>query len=91
MNYAQVDFEKIRTERPTQGKKNAKKFEYAQVWNFLIIIPLSDVMDIRHQSNAICIILVGGEDTHPWSATKVGNPIPATTLVDRYGLLKSET
>ena len=48
-------------------------------------------MDIRHQSNAICIILVGGEDTHPWSATKVGNPIPATTLVDRYGLLKSET
>ena len=25
----------------------------------------------------------GGEDTHPWSATKVGNPIPATITVDQ--------
>ena len=26
-----------------------------------------------------------GGGTHPWSATKVGNPIPATTIaVDRY-------
>ena len=25
----------------------------------------------------MCIML-GGEDTHPWSATEVGNPIPAT-------------
>ena len=24
-----------------------------------------------------------GEDTHPWSATKVGNPIPATIPVDQ--------
>ena len=35
-------------------------------------------MDLRHQSIAMCIIMLGGEDTHPWSATKVGNPIPAT-------------
>ena len=26
--------------------------------------------------------LVGGEDSHPWSATKGGNPIPVTILVD---------
>ena len=40
--------------------------------------PLSDLMDLRHQSSAMRIIMLGGEDTHPWSATKVGNPIPAT-------------
>ena len=39
-------------------------------------------MDLRHQSSAMCIIMLGGEDTHPWSATKVGNPIPATIPVD---------
>ena len=41
--------------------------------------PNSDIMDLRHQSSAMCIIMLGGEDTHPWSATKVGNPIPAST------------
>ena len=46
-------------------------------------ITLSVIMDIRHQSSAICIIMLGGEDTHPWSATKVGNPIPATIPVDQ--------
>ena len=48
--------------------------------------PLSD-MDLRHQSSSMCIIMLGGEDTHPWSATKVGNPIPATIPVEviRYG------
>ena len=40
-------------------------------------------MDLRHQSSAMCIIMLGGEDTHPWSATKVGNPIPATIPVDQ--------
>ena len=51
-------------------------------------------MDLRHQSSAMCIIMLGGEDTHPWSATKVGNPIvakrnnqqiliPATIAVDQ--------
>ena len=24
-------------------------------------------MDLRHQSSAMCIIMLGGEDTHPWS------------------------
>ena len=38
-------------------------------------------MDLRHQSSAMCIIMLGGEDTRPWSATKVGNPIPATIPV----------
>ena len=38
-------------------------------------------MDLRHQSSAISIIMLGGEDTHPWSATKVGNPIQATIPV----------
>ena len=38
-------------------------------------------MDLRHQSSVMCIIMLGGEDTHPWSATKVGNPIPATIPV----------
>ena len=41
-------------------------------------------MDLRHQSSAMCIIMLGGEDTHPWSATKRGNPIPATIPVDQY-------
>ena len=40
-------------------------------------------MDLRHQSSAMCIIMLGGEDTHPWSATKVGNPIPATIPVTK--------
>ena len=42
--------------------------------------PLSDTMDL-HQSSDMCIIMLGGEDTHPWYATKVGNPIPATIPV----------
>ena len=48
--------------------------------------PLSDIMDLRHQSSAMRIIMLGGEDTHPWSATKVGTatkPIPATIPVDQ--------
>ena len=44
---------------------------------------LSDIMDLRHQLSAMCIIMLGGEDTQPWSATKVGNPIPATIPVDQ--------
>ena len=44
---------------------------------------LSDIMDLCHQSSAMCIIILGGEDTHPWSATKVRNPIPATIPVDQ--------
>ena len=39
-------------------------------------------MDLRHQSSAMCIML-GGEDTHPLSATKVGDPIPATIPVTK--------
>ena len=46
-----------------------------------LFVPLSDIMDLRHQSSAMCIIMLGEEDTHPWSATKVGNPTPATILV----------
>ena len=38
---------------------------------------LSDIMDLRHQSSSMCIIMLGGENTHPWSATKVGNTIPS--------------
>ena len=50
--------------------------------SFLIFfLPLSDIMDLRHQSSAMCIIMLGGEDTHPWSTTKVGKPIPATIPV----------
>ena len=47
------------------------------------IFPLSDIMDLRHQSNAMCIIMLGGEDTHPWSATNIGNPILAPIPVDQ--------
>ena len=39
-------------------------------------------MDLRHQSSAMCIML-GGEDTHPWPATKTGNLIPATIPVTK--------
>ena len=45
--------------------------------------PLSDIMDLRHQSSAMCIIMLRGEDTHPWSATKKWNPIPATIKVTK--------
>ena len=48
------------------------------VYHVFQMKPLSDVMDLRHQSIARCITMLVGEDTHPWSATKVGNPIPAT-------------
>ena len=27
-------------------------------------------MDLRHQSSAMCVIMLGGEDSHPWSAKK---------------------
>ena len=37
-------------------------------------------MDFRYQSSVMCIIMLGGRDTHPWSATKVGNPISANIL-----------
>ena len=52
----------------------------------IFFFPLSDIMDLRHQTSAMCIIMLGGEggereDTHTWSATKVGNPIPATIPV----------
>ena len=40
-------------------------------------------MNLRHQSSAMCIIMLGGEDTHPWSATKVRNPIPATIPITK--------
>ena len=40
-------------------------------------------MDLRHQLSAMCIIMLGGEDTHPWSATNVGNPILATIPVTK--------
>ena len=51
-------------------------------------------MDLRNQSSAMCIIMLGGEDTHPWSATKVGDPIPATipvTIKTTNRLLKPAT
>ena len=55
-------------------------FFYSSTFFFF---PLSDIMDLRHQSSAMCIIMLGGADTHPWSATKVGNPIPVTIPADQ--------
>ena len=52
-------------------------------FHFFSFFPLSDIMDLRHQSSAMCIIMLGGEDLHPWSATNVGNPILATIPVDQ--------
>ena len=46
-------------------------------------------MDLRHQSSAMCITMLG-EDTHPRSATKVGNPIPATIPVDQLQKEKNQ-
>ena len=58
--------------------------ENARLLQWLVFCSLlSDIMDLRNQSSAMCIIMLGGEDTHPWSATKVGNPIPATIPVDQ--------
>ena len=59
-----------------------QEFEYHLHIN-KILFPLSDIMDLRHQSSAMCIITLGGEDTHPWSATNVGNPILATIPVTK--------
>ena len=53
-------------------------------------LPLSDIMDLRHQSSAMCIIMLGGEDTNPWSATNVGNPILATIPVDQRQKITNE-
>ena len=38
-------------------------------------------MDLHNQSSAMRVIMLWGEDTHAWSATKGGNPIPATISV----------
>ena len=35
-------------------------------------------MDLRYQLSAMYVIMLEGEVTHPWSATKGGNTIPAT-------------
>ena len=43
----------------------------------------ADTMDLCHQSSAMCFIMLVGEDTHPWSATRGGNSIPATIIFDR--------
>ena len=48
-----------------------------------MVLSFSTIMDLRHQSSAMYIVMLGGEDTHPWSATKVENPIPATIPVDQ--------
>ena len=40
-------------------------------------------MDLRHQSSAISIIMLEGEDTHPLSATKVAKNLPATFPVTK--------
>ena len=37
-------------------------------------------MDL-HQPSAMCVIMLGGGDTHPWNATEGGNPIPANIPV----------
>ena len=52
-------------------------------WNTIYFFPVSDIMDLRHQSSAMGIITLGGEDPHPWSATNVGNPILATIPVTK--------
>ena len=49
---------------------------------------LSDIMDLRHQSSAMCIIMLGGEDTHPWSALNMENPILATIPVTKIPINK---
>ena len=67
--------------------KNNHHNEAIRIWTrspfFLFsLFTLSNIMDLRHQWSAMCIIMLGGDDTHPWSATKVRNPIPATIPVD---------
>ena len=32
--------------------------------------PLTEIMNLRHQSSIMCVIILAGEDTHPWSAPK---------------------
>ena len=45
-------------------------------------------MDLRHQSSAMCVIMLGGEKTHPWSAAgEEGSSIPATISVDLFYIL----
>ena len=46
------------------------------LWTFNKI-EISDIMDLRHQSSAMRVIMLT-EDTHPWSATKGGNIIQDT-------------
>ena len=66
------DFLQPPNHRQTYSKTKLKNWKKVLQLKF---IPLSDIMDLRHQSSAMCIIMLGGEDTHTWSATKVGNPI----------------
>ena len=57
-------------------------FQCLNVIGYHFFLSLSDIMGLRHQSSAMWITMLGGEDTHP-SATKVGNPIPATIPVTK--------
>ena len=44
---------------------NSSHFEKATNCPIFFLSPLSDIMDLRHQSSATCIIILGGVDTHP--------------------------
>ena len=45
-------------------------------------------MNLRHQSSAMCVIMLRGEDAHSWSAMAKGvNSIPATFSVDQFYIL----
>ena len=67
----------------THKTMQLKKKQFDKFFNFFHFFLKTDIMDLRHQSSAMCIIMLGGEDTHPWSATKVVNPIPATLPVTK--------
>ena len=72
----------------SKSAKWASKFGKVGKTVVHIFFSLSLFSSIRYHGSSSSIKChvyhhVGGDDTHPWSATKVGDPIPATIPVDQ--------
>ena len=66
-----------------QGHLDVRRHRLNKVMRSLLFLLYQRYYDLVQQSSTMCIIILGREDTHPWSSTKLENPIPATIPVDQ--------
>ena len=83
VNSVEFCYVEFLTSKKNLESSRTTNVELLSIFFSFFYFPLSDTMDLRHQSSAMRIIMLGEEDTHPWSATEAGNLIPATIPVDQ--------